>query len=259
MLVRIGDQNLEAAWLVDPVPGRPSIVLLHEGLGSIAMWRDFPVRLGARTGCGVFAYSRLGHGRSDPAAVPREPDYLEREATDVLPDVLSAAGIERPILFGHSDGGSIALVFAATFPEMTRGLILEAPHVFVEDLSVASIAAARETYPSFRDRLARYHDDADATFRGWNDIWLDPRFRSWSIVDRLDRISVPVLTIQGADDEYGTLAQLDAIEAHVPGARRLVIARSGHSPHRDAEESVLGACAAFVASINHADSGPPVF
>jgi pimeloyl-ACP methyl ester carboxylesterase len=245
----IGDQALEAAWLVPPVADRPSIVLLHEGLGSVAMWRDFPERLGARSGCGVFAYSRAGHGRSAPAPLPRDPDYLEREATDILPDVLTTAAIDRPVLFGHSDGGSIALAFAAAFPETVRGLILEAPHVFVEDLSVASIAAARETYPSFRERLARYHDDVDATFRGWNDIWLDPRFRSWSIVDRLDRITVPVLTIQGANDEYGTLAQLDAIETHVPGARRLVIAGSGHSPHRDAEDTVLDAAAAFIESL----------
>jgi len=249
MHLQIGDTALEAAWLVPEVPGAPTIVLLHEGLGSVAMWRDFPLRLGERTGCGIFAYSRAGHGQSGPAALPRDPDYLEREATDVLPDVLAAAGIERPLLFGHSDGGSIALVFAAHFPDLVRGLILEAPHVFVEDLSVASIATARETYPSFRDRLGRYHADVDAMFRGWNDIWLDPRFRDWTIVDRLARITVPVLTIQGADDEYGTLAQLDAIEAHVPRAQRLVIARSGHSPHRDNAEIVLAAAAAFVAEL----------
>jgi len=249
MHLQIGDTALEAAWLVPEVPGAPTIVLLHEGLGSVAMWRDFPLRLGERTGCGIFAYSRAGHGQSGPAALPRDPDYLEREATDVLPDVLAAAGIERPILFGHSDGGSIALVFAAHFPELTRGLILEAPHVFVEDLSVQSIAAAREAYPGFRERLGRYHADVDATFRGWNDIWLDPRFRNWNIVDRLARITVPVLTIQGANDEYGTLAQLDAIETHVPRAQRLVIAQSGHSPHRDNAEIVLAAAAAFVASL----------
>ncbi len=249
MNLRIGDQRLESVWIAAPVADRPTLVLLHEGLGSVAMWRGFPAALAERTGCGVFAYSRAGHGRSDPASLPREPDYLEREATDVLPDMLVAAGIERPVLLGHSDGGSIALVFAAHFPELVRGLILEAPHVFVEDLSVASIAAARANYPSFRDRLGRYHDDVDATFRGWNDIWLDPRFRTWSIVDRLHRITVPVLTMQGADDEYGTLAQLDAIEAHVPGAQRLVIAGSGHSPHRDAEQKVLDAAAAFVASL----------
>jgi len=246
MHLQIGDLALESAWLVPAVAGAPAIVLLHEGLGSVAMWRDFPARLGERTGCGIFAYSRAGHGQSAPAALPREPDYLEREATDVLPDVLAAAGIERPILFGHSDGGSIALVFAAHFPELTRGLILEAPHVFVEDLSVKSIAAARDAYPGFRERLGRYHADVDATFRGWNDIWLDPRFRSWSIVDRLDRITVPVLTIQGANDEYGTLAQLDAIEARIPNAQRLVIAGSGHSPHRDAEDAVLDAAANFI-------------
>ena len=249
MQVVIGDLALEAAWVATAVPDRPSIVLLHEGLGSVAMWKSFPAALAERTGCCVFAYSRAGHGRSAPAALPREPDYLEREAIEVLPDVLAAAGIERPILFGHSDGGSIALAFAATYPEALSGLILEAPHVFVEDLSVESIAATRTTFPTFRERLARYHDDVDATFRGWNDIWLDPRFRGWSIVDWLARIRVPVLAIQGRDDEYGTLAQLDAIEANIPGARRLVIDRCGHSPHRDAEAAVLAAAAAFVDSL----------
>ena len=249
MNLRIGDLALESAWLAPTRPDAATIVLLHEGLGSVAMWRDFPVRLGERTGCGVFAYSRAGHGRSGPARLPRDPDYLEREATDVLPDVLSAAGIEHPVLFGHSDGGSIALAFAAAFPEVPRGLILEAPHVFVEELSVQSIAAAREAYPGFRERLARYHDDVDATFRGWNDIWLDARFRGWNIVERLDRITAPVLTIQGADDEYGTLAQLDAIEARVAGAQRLVIPGSGHSPHRDNEAIVLDAAVAFVAAL----------
>lgn len=249
MKLILGDDSLEAEWIAPAVAGWPTIVFLHEGLGSVSLWRGFPGALGVRTGCGIFAYSRAGHGRSGAAALPREPDYLEREATDVLPDVLVAAGIENPVLFGHSDGGSIALAFAATYPHATRGLILEAPHVFVEELSVRSIAAARETYPSIRDRLGRHHDDVDATFRGWNDIWLDPRFRHWSIVTWLERIRVPVLTIQGCDDEYGTLAQLDAIEAGVPHARRLVLANCGHSPHRDAEETVLAAAAAFISSL----------
>jgi pimeloyl-ACP methyl ester carboxylesterase len=225
-------------------------VLLHEGLGSVAHWRDWPARLAARTGCGVFAYSRHGYGGSEPLRERRAVGYMHHEAEIVLPDLLRQAGIARPILFGHSDGASIALLYAAAFPGEPRGLVLEAPHVFVEDVSVAGIAAARRVYETtdLRDRLARYHADPDGAFRGWNDIWLDPAFRAWNIEDRLAAIRCPLLLIQGEADEYGTRAQLDAIAARVPDTETALLP-GGHAPHRDDPETVLALTADFVARI----------
>ena len=227
---------------------RPAIVLLHEGLGSIAMWKDFPQRLAARTGCTVAAYSRCGYGSSEPLGAPREPDYMHHEAQVVVPELLAALGVERPVLFGHSDGASIALVFAGTHPDGARALVLEAPHVFVEDLTVRSIAAAKTAWATtaLRERLGRYHADVDGAFSGWNDIWLDPRFRDWNIEPYADAVRVPVLVVQGEADEYGTLAQVDAIAARIPGSETLLISGAGHSPHRDAPASVLERVAAFV-------------
>jgi pimeloyl-ACP methyl ester carboxylesterase len=228
--------------------GRPTIVFLHEGLGSISLWRDFPERVRDATGCGIFAYSRRGYGNSAPLAGPREPDYMHREADAVLPALLEEAGIDRPLLFGHSDGASIALLFAAAFPGRACGLVLEAPHVFVEEISIASIAAAKVAFETtdLPRKLARHHADADGAFRGWNDIWLDPRFRAWNIEAETARVREPILLVQGADDEYGTLAQLRAIEARVPDATTLVLDRCAHSPHRDRPDAVLEAVTAFV-------------
>ena len=233
------------------VADRPTIVFLHEGLGSISLWRDFPLRVAERTGCGVFAYSRYGYGNSDSLVEKREPTYMHREADVVLPALLEAARIERPILLGHSDGASIALLFAAAFPGAARGLILEAPHVFVEDISVRSIAAANVAFATtdLPKKLARHHADAHGAFRGWNDIWLDPRFRTWNIEDGLERITEPVLVLQGEDDEYGTEAQLRAIEAHVRDVTTVLLDSCAHSPHRDRPDAVLDAIANFVARI----------
>ena len=230
----------------DPV--RPTIVMLHEGLGSVSLWRDFPQRICERTGCTVFAYSRYGYGRSDVLREKREPGYMHHEGEVVLPQLLAELRIDRPILCGHSDGASIALIYAGTHPDAVRALVLEAPHVFVEDLSVDSIAAARTAYATtdLPARLARHHADAAATFFGWNDIWLDPRFRDWNVGAYAARVRCPVLLIQGEADEYGTTAQLDAIEAVVPHVQRLMVPRAGHSPHRDAPELVLDRVAAFI-------------
>jgi pimeloyl-ACP methyl ester carboxylesterase len=228
----------------------PCLVFLHEGLGSVALWRDFPAKLAEATGAPAVVYSRYGYGASDRLTAPRAVDYMHREAQETLPDLREALGLEDVILIGHSDGASIALIHAGSGFWPVRALLLEAPHVFVEEISVESIAAAREAYATtdLRLRLERYHDDVDGAFRGWNDIWLDPAFRDWNIEDYLPGVQSPVLAIQGADDEYGTLAQLDAIERGVAGRfERRVLAQCQHSPHRDQEEAVLAAMAGFIA------------
>ncbi|HYZ16417.1 MAG TPA: alpha/beta hydrolase [Candidatus Acidoferrum sp.] len=225
-------------------------MLLHEGLGSISLWRDVPALLAERTGCGVLAYSRYGYGRSEPLQERREPEYMHHEGRVVLPELLAKLGIERPILLGHSDGASIALLYAAEPASDPRALILMAPHVFVEDLSVSSVAQAKAAYETtdLRAKLARHHDAVDMAFFGWNDIWLDPRFRAWNIEQAVERIRCPVLVIQGEADEYGTSAQLEAIAARIP-CETLLVADAGHSPHRDAPELVLGRVSAFVEGV----------
>ena len=229
----------------------PTIVLLHEGLGSISMWRDFPRQVAEATGHDVLVYSRQGYGRSSPLVAPRSVRFMHDEALVVLPEILDALDVRRPILLGHSDGGSIALIHAGGSGREVAGLILLAPHVMVEDISVASIAAARAAYErgELRARLARHHDDVDGAFRGWNDVWLRPEFRDWSIEEYLPRITCPVLTIQGEDDEYGTMEQVDRIGRAIPHARILKIARCGHSAHRDRAEEVLEAIRGFVAGV----------
>ncbi len=226
----------------------PTIVMLHEGLGSVSMWKDFPEQLARATHCGVLTYSRYGHGKSDRLREARPVEFMHHEATIALPALLERVGIQRPILLGHSDGGSICLVHAATFPASPRALILEAPHVFVEDRTVQSIAKIRAAYTTtdLPQKLARHHDHADETFFGWNDIWLDPAFRSWNIEDQLGAIRCPLLVIQGTEDEYGTLAQVDAIKRRVPQAETLVLANCGHSPHRDQPTATLQAISQFV-------------
>lgn len=228
---------------------RPVIVMLHEGLGSIALWKQFPHRLAARTGCEVLVYSRYGHGWSDRLAEKRPVKFMHHEGEVVLPELLNALAIERPVLLGHSDGGSIALIFAGKYPDRVRGLILEAPHVFVEDLTVASIAQAKVSFETtdFREKLGRYHAHVDETFWGWNDIWLDPAFRSWNIEEYLRGISCPVLCIQGEQDEYGTPAQVAAIGAQVGGAQVVMLPNCRHSAHRDQEQRTLEMMTEFIA------------
>ncbi|MGI4816269.1 MAG: alpha/beta fold hydrolase [Janthinobacterium lividum] len=236
----------------------PLLLFLHEGLGSVAMWKDWPDALCRRLGVRGLLYSRPGYGRSTPrpAAQKWGVDFMHVQATSVLPAFLDAIGLsgtarQRLWLVGHSDGGSIALLYAATFPDALAGAIVLAPHVFVEDISVESIAQARIAYEttSLRDKLARYHDDVDSAFRGWNDIWLDPAFRSWNIEQSLASISCPLLALQGFQDEYGTMAQMDSIAAHVPQAVVVKLQACGHSPHRDAPAALNDAIAAFLAPL----------
>lgn len=245
-------RRLEVVFHGPPPEDAPTLVFLHEGLGSVAQWRDVPAVLAERTGCGALVYSRAGYGRSEPVPLPRPLDVMEREATESLPELLDAAGVREAVLVGHSDGASIAIVHAAAARgrERVRGLVLEAPHVFVEDVSVASIARAKVAYETtdLRARLAKYHgENVDIAFRGWNDVWLDPGFRSWSLERFLPAIEVPVLLLQGEDDEYGTRAQLDAIARGVPGPVDLRLLPScGHSPHRDQRDATVDAITAFV-------------
>lgn len=255
--LRIAGKRIETQVLPPPVPGAPTIVLLHEGLGSIAQWKDWPQKLAARTRCGVLVYSRYGHGWSDRLNEKRPVEYMHHEGEIVLPALLDELGIETPVLFGHSDGASIALIYAGTHPDGPRALILEAPHVFVEDLTVESIAKARDAYRAtdLGQKLARYHADADATFWGWNDIWLDPRFRSWNIESYLPAIRCPILLVQGEDDEYGTTDQLAAIAARVPNTTIALLPECGHAPHRDRPDAVLDQTATFLRKLGEDASG----
>jgi pimeloyl-ACP methyl ester carboxylesterase len=251
----VGGHRLEVAWHGPPPGTAPTLVFLHEGLGSVSAWRDFPARVAAATGMGALVYSRLGYGESDPVTLPRPLSYMHDEALGVLPGLLDVARVEECVLLGHSDGGSIALIFAGSgLPQSSRvrSLVLEAPHVFVEDISVTSIGAASASYETgeLRARLARHQGaNVDGAFRGWNGAWLDPGFRSWNIEEYLPRVRVPSLVVQGEDDAYGTLAQLDAIERGSSGpVTRLVLPRCGHAPHRDRPEDVLSAVTAFLAA-----------
>jgi pimeloyl-ACP methyl ester carboxylesterase len=247
----IGNMALEVQWWepVGPTEARVvPIVLLHEGLGSVSMWRDFPALLANRTGRRVMAYSRFGHGQSDRPVERHTVRFMHEEGA-LLPRVLDGAQIDRAILFGHSDGGSIALVAAAQSPARVAALVLEAPHVFVEDVSIASIERTTADYESggLRPRLARHHRDVDAAFRGWSDVWLAPEFRAWNLEGFLPRITCPTLLIQGEGDEYGTLRQVEAIRRQAAGrVETLLLPQCGHSPHRDQPTAVLAAVARFV-------------
>jgi len=248
--VLVDGRRLETL-LLSPAANASVIVMLHEGLGSIAMWRDFPEQLAQATGCGVLVYSRYGHGKSERLAEKRSVDFMHHEAKVVLPELLRQFELQRPILLGHSDGASIALIYAGTWPERVRGLVLEAPHVFVEDVSIQSITAIRRLYESsdLPQRLARYHDHVDETFRGWNDIWLDPRFRDWNIEEYLAAICCPTIVIQGRNDEYGTLAQVAAIQRRVLATQSLILPLCGHSPQRDQPSLTLDAISKFIATL----------
>ena len=248
--------RIEHQWIAPERHAAPLMVFLHEGLGSLAMWRDFPARLCQALGMRGLVYSRPGYGRSTPRAADEHwgLDFLHQQAHELLPALLAALGIDtaqdKPWLLGHSDGASIALLHAARFADKIAGSIVLAPHIRVEDISLASIEQARQAYlhTDLRDRLARYHDDPDSAFWGWNRIWLHPPFRQWSIEAELAGISGPLLAVQGLDDEYGTLDQIRGIQRRVPQAQLLELAHCGHSPHRDQAETLIGAVAAFVAS-----------
>ena len=241
----------------------PLLVFLHEGLGSVAMWRDFPQRLCAAAGVHGLVYSRPGYGRSTPRAADDhwDVDFMHRQAHEVLPallDALQVDGTRQPLwLLGHSDGGSIALLHAARHPQQVAGVIVMAPHVSVEAKAIDSIRIARDNYlrTDLRQRLARYHDDADSAFWGWNDIWLHQPFTRWNIEGEIAAIRCPVLALQGVDDEYGTLDQIHAIARKLPHAQLVEIAQCGHSPHRDQPERVIAEVAHFLAA--HAAAHPP--
>jgi pimeloyl-ACP methyl ester carboxylesterase len=248
--VTIEGRKIEAKFWGNAPDQAPTIVMLHEGLGSVALWRDMPGKLAALTGCGVLAYSRFGYGGSDRVALPRPLTYMHDEALQYLRPVLDAVGIRRAILLGHSDGGSIATVYAGGVQDFRlRGLILIGAHFFNEELAVSSIEAAKTAFETtnFRDKLARYHDDVDNAFWGWNRAWLDPSFRDWRIDDYIPTIRVPVLLMQGAADEYGTLAQVELFkaEAYCP-VETAIIAGAGHSPHISHPADTLPVIAAFV-------------
>jgi pimeloyl-ACP methyl ester carboxylesterase len=241
--VTVAGNALEATWIGPRAGDSPVIVFLHEGLGSIGLWRDFPARL-----CALI-YSRRGHGASEPLVGPRPVDFMHHEALTVLPQLLDHLGIDRPILFGHSDGASIALIFAGGSGRAVVGLILEAPHVFVEDLTLESIVRTRQRYleGDLRERLGRYHAHLDPLFTGWSDVWLSSAFRAWNIERYVRTIHAPMLLIQGADDEYGTIAQLRAVTAATAGkCRTVILQRCGHAPHVDRHPRVESLAAAFV-------------
>lgn len=245
--------RIEHQWLRPEDSTAPLMVFLHEGLGSVSMWRDFPAALCEALGCRGLVYSRPGYGQSTPRAPDERwgSDFMHRQAHEVLPALLAALGIdavrERLWLFGHSDGGSIALLFAARFPQQVRGVVAVAPHILVEDVSVHSIAQTRTAYleTDLRDKLSRHHADPDSAFWGWNDIWLHPGFRQWRISAELATITCPLLAIQGVNDEYGTLEQVHGIARVAPQCQVVELADCGHSPHRDQRKPLTEAVQTF--------------
>lgn len=244
---------------VRELPAQPSddmapLVLLHEGLGSVGLWRSFPTDLAVATGRRTIVYSRHGHGRSAAASRERSVDYLHHEARVVLPALLTELHVEHPVLVGHSDGASIALIAAGESTVQPAGLALFAPHVIVEDVTVAGVKAARQTYEQtdLRQRLGRHHDDVDALFIAWNDIWLSKAFRDWDITDVLAGVSCPVLAVQGQQDQYATLRQFDLIDAGLPSSlQRIVLDDCRHAPHLDQPQATLAAVSKFVASLSY--------
>jgi pimeloyl-ACP methyl ester carboxylesterase len=249
----IGSQHLEYRMIGPRPEAAPTIVMLHEGLGCVGLWGDFPDRLQAATGAGVLVYSRAGYGKSSPVALPRPLSYMHDEAREVLPRLLDAIGFQRGLLLGHSDGASIAAIYAGSHQDhRVGGLVLMAPHFFTEDAGIASIVEARTAYETtdLRARLARWHADVDNAFKGWNGAWLDPGFRQWDITEQLAYIRVPMLIVQGEHDQYGTVKQIEAAleECYCP-VEVALLPGAKHSPQRDAPEPTLHAIAEFTARI----------
>ena len=246
--------RVEHQWIAPERTQSHLIVFLHEGLGSLAMWKDFPQHLCDAAACRGLVYSRPGYGRSTPRAAQEAwgLDFMHQQAHAVLPALLNALAIDvatqRPWLFGHSDGASIALLYAAEIPQTIAGAVVVAPHIMVEDLSLSSIAVARTAYleTDLRERLGRYHDDPDSAFWGWNNIWLHPPFSAWSIESEIEAIRCPLLAVQGRDDEYGTLEQIRGIARRVPQAQLLELSDCGHSPHRDQADRLIASTCAFI-------------
>ena len=250
--IDIDGRRLEAC-AIDAVDNtRPVVVFLHEGLGSVSLWREFPDRVARATGAGALIYSRYGYGQSSVLQEKRQPDYMHLEALQVLPTLLQTLAIQNPILFGHSDGASIALIHAGA-GHSVAGLILEAPHVFVEEVSLRGAAQAALTYRTtdLADKLARHHSDADETFWGWHDIWTSPSFRDWNIEPYLSSITCSTLLIQGEQDEYGTVAQIDAISSAVAGTTiKHLLPNCGHTPHRDQADLTLELITSFLRELS---------
>jgi pimeloyl-ACP methyl ester carboxylesterase len=247
VVIELDGRRVEYVELGARRPG-PALVFLHEGLGSVGLWRDFPARVAEATGRRALVYSRFGNGWSDPPRAPRTPAFMHEEARAVLPRLLTAWGVEEPLLIGHSDGASIALIHAAEHP--VRGVVAMAPHVFVEELTLAEIRRARARYEQegLRERMAAHHRDPDAAFYGWNDVWLDPAFPAWNIEGLVAEITAPVLLIQGSEDPYGTLAQVDAVAARVRGPVNRLVLPCRHAPHVQAAEPTLAAVREFVSA-----------
>ncbi len=236
----------------------PTIVMLHEGLGAVALWRDFPARVAAATGCGVFVYSRAGYGQSDPADLPRPIDYMTGEALDVLPVLLDGIGVKQCILLGHSDGATISAIYAgSTTDYRVRGLVLMAPHFFTEPLGLSAIRDAKAAFDQgdLRGKLAKYHRDPDNAFRGWNDSWLNPDFAAWNVTDVIDHIRVPILAIQGEGDQYGSLAQIEEIEirSYAP-VEVALLADCKHAPFLEQPQKTLDLVAEFVARLQRIEA-----
>lgn len=252
--VTVDGTRLEIACF-GPAPDQaPTLVLLHEGLGCAALWRDFPERLAQATGFGVFVYSRAGYGQSDPVPLPRPLDYMTREAVNVLPKVLDAVGVRDAVLLGHSDGATIAAIHAGTVPDKrVRGLVVLAPHFFTEEIGLTEIARAKVAYETtdLPQKMARYHRDPDNAFWGWNGAWLDPGFKAWNVAHVLDSLTVPTLAIQGAQDQYGTLAQIEVIARRSPSpVSQVILPDTRHAPHLEAPEATLAATVQFCAGLS---------
>jgi pimeloyl-ACP methyl ester carboxylesterase len=258
--VTINGSKLECRFWGGSPASKPAIILLHEGLGSVELWRSFPLRLSEQTGHSVFAYSRAGYGRSDPVPLPRPLDYMTREAVDVLPQVLNVIGFKRGILLGHSDGASIAAIYAGSVTDFrVRGLCLMSPHFFTEAEGLAAIAEAKVQYEcgDLRERMAKYHAAPDNAFRGWNGAWLDPGFKSWNIEDSIAHIRVPVLAIQGRGDQYGTLAQIDAlVNGSYAPVDAVILEDCKHSPHIEQQDRTIAAVSEFLARLTRIEAVP---
>jgi len=252
-MLDLGTMRLEYRMIGPRPDAAPTIVMLHEGLGSVGLWNEFPDKLQAATGVGVFVYSRAGYGRSSPVTLPRPLTFMHEEAREVLPKVLDAIGFRRGLLLGHSDGASIAAIYAGSVQDhRVRGLVLIAPHFFTEDMGIAEIARAKEAYATtdLRQKLARWHADVDNAFRGWNDAWLDPAFRNWDITEPLAYIRVPILIVQGEDDQYGTQRQIEAARQECYCPVEVALYRGvRHSPHREAPALLLASVSEFASRL----------
>jgi len=255
----IGAQKLEYRMIGPRPDAAPTLIMLHEGLGCVGLWGDFPDKLQKASGCGVFVYSRAGYGKSKPAAMPRSISFMHEEACTVLLRVLAGIGFQRGLLLGHSDGASIATIYAGgTGDHRVRGVVMIAPHFIVEDMGVAAIAETRNAYETagLKPKLARWHSDVDNAFYGWNGAWLDPEFRKWDISEYLAYIRVPVAILQGADDQYGTIRQIEIAreECYCP-VDVTIVPQAGHSPHRDAPEVTLNSITEFAKRILYLHEG----